>query len=132
MRDMVRSLESFMRPLEQVEPSRESWLPPVDIKETSEAIEILADMPGFKAEELEVNADGSMLTLRGESTRQERHEGETYHRLERSHGTFERSFRIPQSVDASKIEAHFDNGVLRLTLPKREETRPRAIEVKIK
>jgi HSP20 family protein len=114
------------------EPVRGSWVPPVDIKETADAIQINAEMPGFSAEEVEVSAENNVLSLRGERSLEEAKDGENYHRLERSYGAFERSFQIPRNVDPEKIEARFDNGVLYLSLPKRPESKPRTIAVKVK
>ena len=72
-----------------------------------------------------------MLTLKGERTLEEATEGETYHRVERSYGSFERSFSIPNSVDPKKIEARFVNGEMTLNLPKRDESKPRSVKVKV-
>jgi HSP20 family protein len=131
MRDMVRMMNDAVRFSGDRESVRGSWMPAVDIKETSEALEIVAEMPGFGPDQVEVSAENGVLTFRGERLREETKEGESFHRCERSYGAFERSFQIPRNVDPEKIEASFDKGLLRLTLPKRPESRPRTIKVKV-
>ena len=94
-------------------------------------MEIQADLPGLKAEDVEVTVEDGTLTLRGERKLEEAAEGETYHRVERTYGMFERTFNLPSSVDTSKIEARFANGEMVLTLPKREESKPRTVKIKV-
>jgi len=108
-----------------------SWSPAVNILERENEIVISADLPGLKAEDVEVTIENSVLTLKGERTFAETAEGETYHRVERSYGSFERSFKVPNSVDPKKIEARFVNGEMTVTLPKRDESKPRSVKVKV-
>ncbi len=108
-----------------------AWTPAVNILEREDGIVIAADLPGLKAEDVEVTIDNGVLTLKGERTLDEIVEGETYHRVERSYGKFERSFSVPNSVDPKKIEARFVNGEMTLTLPKRDESKPRAVKIKV-
>jgi HSP20 family protein len=108
-----------------------AWTPAVNILEREDAIVISADLPGLKAEDVEVTIDNGVLTLKGERTLEEVTEGETYHRVERSYGKFERSFSVPNSVDPKKIEARFVNGEMTLTLPKRDESKPRSVKIKV-
>lgn len=110
---------------------RGSWTPAVDIVEKENGIHIMADLPGFKAEDVEVSVEDGILTVRGERRFEEAAEGETYHRVERSYGIFERTFSLPNSVDPAKIEASFDDGEMKIVLPKREESKPRSIKVKV-
>lgn len=131
MRDMVRFMNDAMRYSGDREPVRGSWAPAVDIKETADALEITAEMPGLEPDQVEVSAENGVLTFRGERLREQASEGESFHRSERIYGSFERSFQIPRNVDAEQIEAGFDKGLLRLTLPKRPESRPRTIKVKV-
>jgi HSP20 family protein len=109
---------------------REGWLPPVDIVERTEAIEIRADLPGVEPKAVDVCFEDGKITIRGERRLAEAREGESYHRVERSYGVFERSFAVPSSVDADGIEASFSDGQLVLHLPKREEARPQKIAIK--
>ena len=107
------------------------WAPAVDVKENEQEYTLEADLPGMKKEEIDITVVDNVVTLKGER----KHESETkekdYHRVERRYGSFERTFEIPGGFDADKIAAHFDNGVLRVTLPKREESKPKQIEVKV-
>jgi len=108
-----------------------AWTPVVNILEREDGIVIAADLPGLKAEDVEVTIDNGVLTIKGERTLEEIAEGETYHRVERSYGKFERSFSVPNSVDPKKIEARFVNGEMTLTLPKRDESKPRSVKIKV-
>ena len=129
-----RLFNEFMgRSLRQVEEETAAcaWTPAVNILEREEGIVISADLPGLKAEDVDVTVDNGILTIKGERTLEEVAEGETYHRVERSYGSFERSFSIPNSVDPKKIEARFSNGEMTITLPKREESKPRSVKVKV-
>lgn len=107
------------------------WTPAVNVLEKEDTIVIAADLPGLKAEDVEVTIENSVLTLKGERTFEEAAEGETYHCLERCYGSFERSFKLPNSVDSKKIEARFVNGEMIFTLPKRDESKPRSVKVKV-
>ena len=108
-----------------------SWHPPVNILERESGIEITVEMPGIEAKDVEVTVDNGMLSIRGERILQETAEGETYHRVESSFGAFERRFTMPRSVDTGKIEARFKNGVMTLTLPKREESKARKLKIAV-
>ena len=110
---------------------RGSWSPAVNILEKQNAIHISVDLPGMKAEDVDVTVDNGVLTIRGERKFEETAEGETYHRVERVYGVFERTFTLPNSVDTSKIEARFANGEMEVVLPKREESKPRSVKVKV-
>jgi HSP20 family protein len=110
---------------------RGNWTPAVDILEKEDRIEILSDLPGFRAEDVEVTVEDGVLTIRGERKFEEASEGETYHKVERSYGLFERTFTLPNSVDMGKIAARFADGEMRVVLPKREETKPRSVKVKV-
>jgi HSP20 family protein len=108
-----------------------AWTPAVNILEREDGIVISADLPGLKAEDVEVTIDNGVLTIKGERTLEEVNDGETYHRVERSYGKFERSFSVPNSVDPKKIEARFVNGEMTLSLPKRDESKPRSVKIKV-
>jgi HSP20 family protein len=110
---------------------RGSWVPAINILEREDAMVITADLPGLKAEDVEVTVEEGTLSIRGERRLEEAAEGETYHRVERLYGVFERTFTLPNSVDVEKIEARFCNGEMVLTLPKREESKPRSVKIKI-
>ena len=107
------------------------WVPPVDVRETKETLEITAELPGVDPKGVEVSVEGGVLTLKGSRNFEKAAEGETYHRVERAYGGFERSFTLPSNVDAERIQAAYRHGVLHLTVPKREEAKPKAIAIKI-
>lgn len=111
---------------------RADWAPAVDIFETDQhEIVIKAEMPGLKKDDIDVSVENSTLTLRGKRERETEVKEEQYHRVERAYGMFSRSFSLPQTVDASKVHAEYKDGVLTLTLPKREEAKPRQVQVQI-
>ena len=108
------------------------WAPAVDVKETEDAYTVEADLPGLSKEEIDLQIEDNVVTLRGERNAESKEEKDGYHVYERRSGKFERSFKIPNGFDAAEVKAAYENGVLRVTLPKREETKPKQIEVKIK
>ena len=107
------------------------WNPPVDVYETHESIVIKADLPEVAPNEVDIAVEGNTLTVRGERKRESEINEKDYHRVERSYGTFARSFTLPATIDADKIEANFSQGVLKINLPKREESKPKQIKVKV-
>lgn len=107
-----------------------AWLPPCDVFEDKDAVRIIAEIPGVKAEDVKLSLENNMLTIRGEKKQVAEENVDRVHRYERSYGVFERSFALPSTVDADRIEARYDNGILTVTLPKAERARPRQIEVK--
>lgn len=108
-----------------------AWTPPVDIYETPEAVVLRADLPGVDLKDIDVRIENSTLTLRGERRFTKEAKEEDYHRIERSYGTFSRSFQLPGAIDQAKIQAKHKEGVLEIMLPKREDTRPKQIKVDV-
>ena len=108
-----------------------AWQPPVDIVETQEAVELRADMPGLKPAELDIKVENGVLTIRGERKDEHETKGATYHTYERRYGTFARSFSLPKLVDAENVKAKYVDGVLTVTLPKKAEAKPKAIQVQV-
>jgi HSP20 family protein len=106
-----------------------AWAPPVDIAEEKDRILITAELPGFKENEIEIQTENGMLTLRGERKFEKETDGKSYHRVERSYGQFVRSFSLPNNVDREKIQATFRDGLLQVELPKREDAKPRTIKI---
>ena len=106
-----------------------SWNPAVDIEETADSLRVSAELPGVKQEDIHVEFENGLLSIHGERKREEETKGRSYHRLERSFGSFTRTFRLPASVDSEKISARFEDGVLKLEMPKREGAKARKIEV---
>ncbi len=108
-----------------------SWVPAIDVYETNDAYMMEADLPGLKKEDIDLQIIEDRVTLRGSRKRAEQTDEQGYRRYERAAGDFERSFRIRGGVDAEKVEAKFENGVLTVTMLKPEATKPRHIEVKV-
>ena len=106
-----------------------AWIPPVDIVEDKDRILLMVELPGFKEEEISIQLEGGVLTIRGERQFEREKEGRTYHRVERSYGQFVRTFTLPNNVDRENLKANFRNGVLEIEMPKREEARPRQIRI---
>jgi HSP20 family protein len=107
-----------------------TWTPSVDITENDNAFVLHADIPGVKPEEIEVSMDNGVLTIKGERKTEEKTEKENFRRVERQYGMFYRRFSLPDTADAEKIEAHSENGVLKVTIPKKEVALARRISVK--
>ena len=103
-----------------------------DVSETKDEYRVRIDLPGVRSEDIEVKIENETLTVQATRATEVRSDDESFLRSERSHGAFRRSFALPASVDAAKVDARYENGVLRLTLPKREEAKPRAITVNVK
>lgn len=101
----------------------------MDIYETEDAYEIEAALPGLKPEGVEITLNNNVLTIRGETKMEEEKEDRNYHLRERRYGAFVRSITLPSSINADAIEAHYDNGVLKLRLPKAEEAKPKRSQV---
>jgi HSP20 family protein len=106
------------------------WNPSVDIYESNNELVLEAELPGLKREDFDLSLENNVLTLRGERKFEKRDEGDNYHRVERAYGSFTRSFTLPQTVQGEQAVAEFKDGVLRVTLPKREEVKARRIEIK--
>jgi HSP20 family protein len=107
-----------------------AWVPPVDIYETVDKdVVVKIDLPEMKREDIKVTFENNVLSVEGERTIDTRVERDQYFRVERGSGTFRRNFALPPTVDGSKVQASYQDGVLTVTLPRREETRPRQIQV---
>lgn len=109
-----------------------TWVPACDIYETAKEIVVKAELPGLKKEEVFVSIENNVLMIRGERKFEEEVKRENFHRVERTYGEFLRSFTLPTFIDANNILAEFKDGLLVVTLPKREEAKPKQIEVKVK
>ena len=104
----------------------------VDMYETADAVVVKAAIPGIQSEDLNITVSGDLLTIQGETRQEEETKEATYYVRERQYGSFSRTLTLPASVVADKAEAEFENGILRLSLPKAEEAKPRVITVKPK
>jgi len=141
LEEMERRIEEFFRrPFSLLGPS---WLPrlrmpefeeitpTVDIFEEGHDIVMKAELPGMKREDIEVNITDDIITLSGEKRKEEKIEKKNYHRLERSYGSFVRSFRLPTEVQTEQVKAQFKDGILEIRVPKTEEARKKEKKVQI-
>jgi HSP20 family protein len=103
--------------------------PRFDVKETKDAYVIKADLPGIKEGDLDVSLNGNMLTIRGKREEEHKEEGENYYAMERSYGSFTRSFTLPESVDSETVSADLKQGVLDVRIPKKPEAQPKRIAI---
>lgn len=126
---------SWFRPLRSIEPmfQREVWTTPaVDMVEKDGAFELAAELPGMEAKDVEVTLRNGNVVLRGEKQQQKEETSQDYYLKERQYGSFERSFALPDGIDAGKITAEFKNGVLKVTMPKTAEAQKPAQKVEVK
>ena len=107
------------------------WTPLVDISEDNNEYLVKAELPELKKEEVKVNVENGELTISGERKSEKEEKGKKFHRIERSYGSFLRSFTLPESVNGDKVSAEFKDGVLSVHLPKDEKAKPKSIEVKV-
>jgi len=113
------------------EPNGRPWIPPVDIIENENELVVKADVPDIKFEDIDVKIENGTLTLRGERNAEKISDKGGWHRMERSYGTFERAFTLPESVDPEQVKADYKNGTLTVTLPKKEIAKPRQVKVDV-
>ena len=136
-RDIVTLREKMNRLFEDAVTARgeerdmmsSTWAPSVDIYETKDSLILTAEVPGIDENNIEIKIEDNTLSLSGERNFEKETKEENYHRIERSYGSFYRSFTIPRHVDQEEIKAEHDNGVLRITMPKKPESKPKTVKV---
>ena len=106
-----------------------NWLPAVDLCENEHEFKLVAELPGMSKDQIKITLNEGMLTLRGEKKAESQNKNESWHHVERTYGTFERSFQLSTRVNKEKVTARFENGVLTVHLPKTEDSRPREIDI---
>jgi HSP20 family protein len=121
----------FPRRLGSEEVSTRTWAPAVDIYEKDNELVLKADLPGVDPKDVEVRIENGTLYLKGERKQEKEVNEENYHRVERHYGTFARSFSLPESIDEAKVKAEYKDGQLTLTMPKREEAKPKTVKINI-
>jgi HSP20 family protein len=109
-----------------------TWVPATDITENEEGLRLTLDLPGVEAKDVKISLEHRVLTIRGEKQRKSEEKGEQGYRYERTFGTFERVFTLPDTLEADKVKASYENGVLTISLPKAEKARVREIPVAVK
>jgi HSP20 family protein len=121
----------FGRPLVRTEWTEGVWSPTVDVSEDKDNVIIKAEMPGVSKDDVRISVQDNVLTLKGEKKQEKEENDKNYHRIERSYGSFCRSFQLPTTVKTDKIKASYKGGVLSVTLPKTEEVKPKEIPIGI-
>ena len=122
--------DAFARMLNEPQSNR-PWSPAVDIYETENELVLKADLPEVNQNEIDVRVENQTLTIAGVRKFEQPQGGKGFHRIERAYGNFTRSFAVPNTFDTEKIAASFKNGVLSVTLPKKEAAKPRSIKVDV-
>ena len=130
MRELLNMHARFAAVPENDDDSYGSWAPAVDIFEKDDDLVIRAEIPGVNKDDIDINVESNTLSIRGERKREEEYEEDRAYKMERVFGSFVRTFRLPRTVDSSRISANYTNGVLELQLPKADEAKPRRIEIK--
>jgi HSP20 family protein len=131
--DLFRDLRSVEDEFDRIAGrafSRDTWVPALDVRESQDRFDVTVDLPGLEPDDVNVTFEDGMLSISGKREFSAEDRGETWHRIERSFGTFARSMRLPQTADTERIEAAFDKGVLTVSVPKTEQAKPRTIEVR--
>ena len=130
-REMTSVQNQFNRLMDQMWGGRqESWLPAVDVFDKQDSVVLKAELAGMDPDDIEIEVEDNVLTIKGERKFQETVDEERYYRVERRYGSFQRSLALPQGVKADEIQAAYDDGILTVTVPKAEEEKPKKIEVK--
>lgn len=136
-RDLITLREKMNRLFEEAYSARgedkdlvaSTWTPSVDIYETEQELILTAELPGIEEKDIEIKIEDNTLTLKGERQFEKESKEENYHRIERAYGSFYRSFTLPHYVDQDNIQAEHANGVLKITMPKKPELKPRKVEI---
>jgi HSP20 family protein len=127
-----RIFEPFARMTPDEDLATGTWVPPVDVAETQEKIVVRAEVPGMKQDDIAIEFENGILTIKGERKLEKNGDGMTWHRVERTYGNFVRSFTLPRTVDAEQIAATYRDGVLDIEIPKKEEAKPKQIRIAVK
>ncbi|MEZ5126551.1 MAG: Hsp20/alpha crystallin family protein [Thermoleophilia bacterium] len=130
-REMTQAQSQFNKLVDQVWGGRqESWLPAIDVFDTKDAVVLKAELAGMNPDDIHIEVEDNVLTVKGERRFEEEVDEERYYRVERRFGSFQRSLALPQGMKPSDIAASYEDGILTITVPKVEEEKPKRIEVK--
>ena len=131
--EMNRLFEDFFGRDFFVEPFRDlaGWNPALDVAENDTAVIVKAELPGLDPDDVEISLTADVLTIKGEKKEEKEEKDKNYHCVERTYGSFQRSLRLPAPVKADDVEAAYKNGVLTITLPKREESKPKSVKINL-
>jgi HSP20 family protein len=131
--DMPAGLRLFQDSVARImgDPGTRPWTPAVDIVEGENDLVLRADVPGIDLKDIDIRLENGTLTIKGERKFENSQNGKGYHRVERSYGVFARSFALPETVDTEKVSADYREGVLTITIPKKELAKPRSIKIEV-
>jgi len=128
----IRLFQDAVNRLYSEPPAARPWAPPFDILETENELVLKADLPGVEMKDIQIELEQGTLTVKGERQFERKDDKAIgYHRLERNYGQFKRCFSVLDTIDAEQVKAGFSNGVLTITLPKKEAAKPRTIKVEV-
>ncbi|HID96194.1 MAG TPA: Hsp20/alpha crystallin family protein [Candidatus Latescibacteria bacterium] len=130
--ELDRLFDDLMSTSELGYPAAGTWSPRVDVSETDDEIIVSAELPGIDREDIKVNVEDNVLTFSGEKKQEKETKKRNYHRIERSYGSFHRSFTLPTKIESDRVKATFKDGVLTIHLPKADEAKTRQIPVEVK
>ena len=131
-REMNRVFDSFFSGVDEPGLLSGTWVPAVDVAEGEDSYTVKMELPGVNKDEVKITLESNILTIQGEKKAESEVKEKNYHRTERSYGSFQRSFTLPTTVKNDKIDAVYKDGILTISLPKAEESKPKQIEVKVK
>jgi HSP20 family protein len=130
-RELASFFETFTEPTGKDQLTAGSFVPPVDVYEDEHNLVLKLEIPGLNDEDINVSVENNTLTVQGERKFEKEEKEENFHRIERRYGSFVRTFKLPNTVDAEKVEASYEKGILKITMAKRAEAKPRQIKVGI-
>ena len=128
-RELATLFQNFAEPTGKDQLTAGSFVPPVDVYEDEHNLVLKLEVPGVEENELNVSVENNTLTIQGERKFEKEEKEENFHRIERRYGSFLRTFKLPNTVDAEKVDANYEKGILKITLAKRAEAKPRQIKV---
>jgi len=131
-REINRMFDSFFRGSLADADELTAWSPSVDVAERENECVVKVELPGVQRDDVKITLQDNMLTIRGEKKQEKESKDASYHRVERTYGSFQRTFTLPTAVKADKVDANYKDGILTITLPKAEEAKARQIEVRVK
>jgi HSP20 family protein len=128
-RELATLFQNFAEPTGKDQLTAGNFVPPVDVYEDEHNLALKLEVPGVEEKDLNVSVENSTLTIQGERKFEKEEKEENFHRIERRYGSFLRTFKLPNTVDAEKVDANYEKGILKITLAKRAEAKPRQIKV---
>ena len=131
LRDLQREIDKVFDGFFRGSRQDLGFFPAVDVYETPDSVVVEVEVPGMKKDNIKITVEDNILRIQGEKKLEREDKDKNYYVVERSYGTFERAFRLPEYVDMEKIKAKFENGILTITLPKKEEEKKKVIDVEI-